>query len=263
MNPDVKLEKLKEMLSLLSEGLTREEFVSSFKEVLKVVKDIKDTSSKEWTDLKEAVKAISDKLNSDVSTGMSDLEHKVSQVFIGERLKKLADDLVKSSLEKVESKMAEIDARMEKVQDGYTPVKGKDYFDGRDGEHGNMLKPVEVRDKLETLKGDERLEQSAIKGLEEEIKALRKEIATKASGGSRRVFQPYVDDFTASTNGVLKSFVLSREPLKTNTILVWGTDFPIILRPTTDFTVSGKTLTLTSAVPAPNTGATLLIQYYA
>lgn len=103
-----------------------------------------------------------------------------------------------------------------------------------------------------------------------EIKSLRDELKKEideskkqsASGSPRRIFRPYVDDFSGQTNGSKKIFYLSREPLKTDTILVWGTDFPVILRPTTDFTVSGKTLTLTSAVPAPSSGATLLVMYH-
>lgn len=122
-----------------------------------------------------------------------------------------------------------------------------------------------VRDQLETLEGDERLDKSAIKGLEEELSRMGSKIDSKTTsgGGTRRVFQPHLDDFSGSTDGSTKTFTLSREPLRTDTILVWGTDFPIILRPTTDFTVAGKTLTLTSAVPAPSQGATLLIQYFA
>ena len=176
-------------------------------------------------------------------------------------------------------------------KDGYTPKKNKDYFDGKDGKDGRDGKdgvspnkneiirevvslippakdgkdgspatPEDVVKKLESLKGDDRLDRKAIKGLDEELKSIRQ---STPSGGVRRVFQPYLDDFTSLTDGSQKTFYLSREPLKTNTILVWGTDFPIVLRPTTDFTVSGKTFTLTSAVPAPSTGATLLIQYYA
>lgn len=62
-------------------------------------------------------------------------------------------------------------------KDGYTPIKGKDYFDGKDGESikgdkgdkgedgkdGSSDKPIEIRDKLETLKGSQRLDVSAIK----------------------------------------------------------------------------------------------------
>lgn len=112
-------------------------------------------------------------------------------------------------------------------------------------------------------RSEELIDRERIKDLEDLIKELRKEIKTLsgAKGSPRRIFQPYLDDFSSQTDGSTKIFYLSREPLKSETVLVWGTDFPIILRPTTDFTISGKTLTLTSAVPAPNSGATLLVRY--
>lgn len=54
-----------------------------------------------------------------------------------------------------------------------TPIKGVHYFDGEKGEKGkdgNTITPTDVRDKLESLKGNSRLKMSAIKGLEEAIK---------------------------------------------------------------------------------------------
>lgn len=55
-------------------------------------------------------------------------------------------------------------------KDGYTPVKGKDYFDGKDGKNGKdgldgksatvSITPRLVRDKLESLEGDARLDAS-------------------------------------------------------------------------------------------------------
>jgi len=92
------------------------------------------------------------------------------------------------------------------LKDGYTPIKGKDYFDGKNGEKGERgadgktpdtdqiiseavkatieaIKPLiphiqdiennlpmlgeRIRDALELLQGDERLDISAIKGLSE------------------------------------------------------------------------------------------------
>lgn len=173
--------------------------------------------------------------------------------------------------------------------DGKDGANGKDGKDGKDGEtprvdydtiinettknvNSNLAPLVPKKDEIieDILKdgnvlvdsinaSDNKIERARIEGLDDELNTIRKE--SSARGGVRRVYQPYVDDFSGQTNGVLKSFTLSREPLKSNTILVWGSDFPIILRPTTDFTVSGKVLTLTSAVPAPNQGATLLIRY--
>lgn len=171
-----------------------------------------------------------------------------------------------------------------KVKDGYTPRKGIDYFDGKPGKNGEdadearitqeverrvsfkiprPLDRVDFRDGLESFEGDERLSLTAISGLEEEILKLRKEMRAKSSGGSRRVFQPYVERFTSQTDGSAKTFYLKREPLRTDTIMVFGTDWPIVLDPTVDFTVSGKTLTLAAGIPAPSTGATVVISYYA
>ena len=184
---------------------------------------------------------------------LADMKKQVNQVFVGERLaemQKLIDDRI------AKVKDGYTPQKGKDYADGYTPVKGKDYFDGKDG---TAITPQDIYSKLRFVG----VEMSIVKGLEDEIKQLRKELATKSSGGARRVFQPYVDDFSAQTNGSLKVFVLSREPLRTNTVQVFGTDFPTILRPTTDFTVSGKTLTLTAAVPAPSVGATLVAHFFA
>ena len=76
------------------------------------------------------------------------------------------------------------------------------------------------------------------------------------------VHTPIVDRLTALTDGSTKTFLLSKAPKDVATMEVFGTDFPIILDPTVDFTVAGKTLTLTAAVPAPSSGATLICKYY-
>lgn len=121
-----------------------------------------------------------------------------------------------------------------------------------------------IKNSLETLKGDERLDKSAIKGLEDEFKKLRASLSTIPRGGSPRTtsYQPMVDDFSALTDGSTKTFYLSKGPRLANAIKVYGTDFPIVLRLNTDFTVANKLLTLTDSVPAPSTGATLICEYY-
>jgi hypothetical protein len=85
-------------------------------------------------------------------------------------------------------------------KDGYTPVKGKDYFDGKDGrdgvdgksirgrdgkdgKDGKSIKgepgkdgspdtPYEIRDKLASLRGNERLDAKAIKNLAKEVGSI-------------------------------------------------------------------------------------------
>lgn len=80
--------------------------------------------------------------------------------------------------------------------------------------------------------------------------------------GGRVAHIPLVDDFSDSTDGSTKTFELTKAPRTINTMKIWGSDFPYILRPTTDFTISGKFVTLTSEVDAPTEGATLICEYY-
>lgn len=106
------------------------------------------------------------------------------------------------------------------------------------------------------------IKRERIEGLDEELEKLSK-VSRGVRMGTRRVFQPRRDDFTASTDGSTKTFYLTHEPLDESSVMVYGTDFPVILRPTIDFTLAGKLLTLTSAVPAPTQGATLICTYFA
>lgn len=244
--------KLQGMMKLINEGLTREEFVSAFKEVLKVVKKIKDDNASELASIHQVMKQIPDKMMSEMYAGMSKTEQKMVKDCIDtcEKMCKEMEKKHKQEIAKMDLEVRMIKSDREQIIEdalGRVPPQEKET-------------PEQVVEKINA--SSEQIDKERIAGLEDEIKALRKEIATKASGGVRRVFQPYVDDFSSQTNGSTKIFTLSREPLKTETVLVWGTDFPIVLRPTVDFTIVGKTLTLTSAIPAPNTGATLLVHYY-
>lgn len=100
---------------------------------------------------------------------------------------------VEQSVVDVDKKVDDVDKRVVKIEthkpkdgytpvkgkdyfdgkDGYTPIKGKDYFDGKDGEDGvttiikeeENLSKEEIRDRLESLKGQNRLDASAIKNL--------------------------------------------------------------------------------------------------
>ena len=146
------------------------------------------------------------------------------------------------------------------VNEALTPLVPK-----KEDIENDIIKSGEViRDSLEKLDGEERLDKSAIKGLDEQIEELKKSISTRSFGGVavRRIFQPKRDDLSASCDGSTKVFYLSKAPLDDGLVQVVGTDFPVILRPTIDFTIANKTLTLTDAIQAPNTGATLLVYYY-
>lgn len=101
--------------------------------------------------------------------------------------------------------------------------------------------------------------------LEKKVRAIedtKPSVIRQVFGGGRPVHVPMVDDFSTLTDGSNKQFYLSKQPRSLNTIKIWGSDFPYILRANVDFTVVGKLVTLTSEVDAPSSGSNLIAEYY-
>jgi hypothetical protein len=143
---------------------------------------------------------------------------------------------------------------------GIPGLDGRDGKDGKDGKDGSPDTPEQVRDKLESLTDDERLDKTAIRGLKEEMDDVKK----LASAGGVRFFggpnanAVQVADLSSQCDGVLKSFYVPKHRFA---LMLVGTQFPVIYRPTVDFTTANNTLTLTDEVGAPDTGQTLTFLY--
>lgn len=144
---------------------------------------------------------------------------------------------------------------------GEPGIKGNDGLngrDGKDGKDGSPDTPQEIADKLNTL--TEKVERKVIIGLDDMIKKLWKALQEKKSSkqhGGGDIINYY--DLTSQCDGLTKTFTV---PINRKIIGVFGTQFPINLRPDIDWTGSGTTtLTLTSEVGAPQTGQTLWILY--
>lgn len=114
-----------------------------------------------------------------------------------------------------------------------------------------------VRDGLELLQGDERLDQSAIKGLVDKLNELDARPTGTGSGGAAKT-RITAYDVSSQCNGVNKTFTI---PFHFGVIGVYSTQAPIIYRPIIDYTVGGRSITLTSQVDAPQSGQSLIIQF--
>ena len=112
--------------------------------------------------------------------------------------------------------------------------------------------PVQIAEKLELLKDDNRLKIKAIKGLEEELEELKSRPI--GGGGTRKVVYTKRINLSSQCNGTLKEFTMPKDCI--DVLAVYGTQFPITFDEA-DFTFEGQTLTLTSEVGAPQTGQTL------
>jgi len=156
-----KLNKLNELLKMMDDGLTKEEFTKSFQNlvsvVLKTEKEISDKNNKAISDLIKLFEKLKDNLTSSTN---SEIAKTIQQ------LKGLADKTFKEQ------------------QDGLNFIKDKvgSLKDGKDADDKVIVKNVlsqmpkielkaeTLRDKLENLRGDERIDISAIRGLEEKLK---------------------------------------------------------------------------------------------
>src|SRR3990167_7326322 len=187
MSPEEKkLTKGLEYLKQVNDGLTKEEFVNAFKEIMKIIVQMEKRNQQAIAKLQQDHASFMQNESGNHEMTLADMKKQVNQVFVGERMdemKKTMNEMVDLAMQKMHGKMSEVDSKMSKVKDGYTPQKGKDYFDGK---HGTEIVPIEIRDKLETLKEeDEKLKISAIGHLREELDKLKKNIDSK---GGHAVF---------------------------------------------------------------------------
>ncbi len=114
---------------------------------------------------------------------------------------------------------------------------------------------------LEGLTGEKRLSYAALRDAPGvKLYDGAKKGATRAGrlhrGGGGSPIYGY--DLSSQCDGSNKTFSV---PTHSRAIMLIGTDTPIVYKPTTDYSVTGTTLELTSAVPAPLSGATLIFEY--
>ena len=236
------LKKLEKLFSLMdSDTLTKEDFVKAFENVVNVVLKIEKRNSEAIDLLEKTYSNLLEKIKNDHTSNLSDLKKEITAEY-------------KSKINLLDGKIATIK-------------------DGKDADETQIVKNVisqiklpeqketildnaeQIRDKLESLKSDERLDKNAIKGLDDLLKSgymIEKPIF---SFGGRRgsVLRKY--SLTSQCNGVTKAFTL---PIDTRDVLgVFGTQFPIQYDPSGDWTFEGRTLTLGASVGAPETGQTL------
>ena len=237
------LDKKQEILKLLNtldpERLTKQNFVDAFEKVVDFNVDLKERFEKMLDALDMSHQTITMKNREDYDRGLNDLKSQVDSAFVGKVVARLEREHGER-MEKVEEKLKQVDEKVSTLKDGYTPIKGKDYFDGKHGEDGRKIRSEECRDKLECLTGDERLSMEAIRGLKEELKALRKLVGGgKLLGG---VINKGVQLETpqGTVDGSNTSFTAFKTPMYL--VADGATYFE-----NNGYTLSGKTLTLSVA----------------
>lgn len=264
---------------MVNEGLTKEEFVKSFATILDFVKKSSEKNDKDFEKLKSEITVVFGRMKSNIESELSSLteESKSSILKEIERCEAMMSEHY-STMDSFEEKMLVFEKRIKSIKDG------------QDADEGKIIKQVSeslvskipsideiekdlprlgeaIRDGLELLKGDERLDKSAVKGIEEIEKAIeelkrRKTTIIGGGGGSQgggRIVKAY--DLSPYLNGSTKTFNL---PSMWRVISVHSSSFPMAFRENVDFTWTPTSITFTSEVSESSTlasGQTVTITY--
>lgn len=239
---------------MLDDHLGKAEFVKAFQSVIDYVKGFEKKLTSDFQSLAQALSGAATKLQSDFSQLSDQLRAQVNDVFVRDRLDALTSEQ--------QAAIQRIDARIASVKDGEKGPKGDTGKQGRPGNDGAPDTPQAIRDKLEELKGDNRLDASAIKGLEDRLKKIEKQGPVYVGGSpGKGAVKAY--DLSASLDGVTKTFAL---PAFWRVIMVQSSSFPTAFRQITDWTsdAAAMTITFTSAIDETSTlaaGQTIIIIY--
>ena len=135
---------------------------------------------------------------------------------------------------------------------------GRDGKDGKDGINGKTPTKDELLNLVTSVqKKEKKIRVNDVEGLNDELNRISIKIPRlRNSGGGDTII---ADDLSSQVNGSTMSFTTTKRIGKA--ILVASSQFPTILRLTTDFTASGMTLALDSALTPIQSGQTLYFVY--
>lgn len=185
-----RLQLLKESINSLKKFITKGEFEKSFKILLDFVKGTREITEKQLNEALNKIEKAVEKIKNSNDTQFLNIEKGVANT-LNKALKEQADALnfIRDKVRKIKEG---IDGK-----DGKTPTK-QELIDLILPLIPEPIKSIEetaeqTRDKLETLKDDERLSKTAIKGIEEiENKIKEIEIRPSGKGGGSKGLTLYV-----------------------------------------------------------------------
>lgn len=257
--------------AMKSDHLGKADFVDAFKKVISFIKKIEAKNLKEFQDINAFLKKFADKIESDNSSDIKKFKDEVSSLVEGQIkvLKKENDDIIKTIKEKLsEIKNGEdadeervISSVLERLPELLTIPKIDDL------KNDIPVLAEKIRDGLELLQGDDRLALEAIRDLPERLKELEEKIDKKkmlgGGGGTSDIgIQMSLSRLirtetpAGTINGTNKVFTTTAE---ISSILSFAINGMVINDD--EYTLSGNTITFTSAIPADLSGTSFRIKY--
>ena len=290
-----KLDKLQELMKLTNSSLSVEEFLANFKIVVDYVKKIEKNLDKKVDDKCEAAENEMEKIVGQLKETDQKYQNTLKRIEDDNQstlsnlkkwaLERVGDLFIKSNItQELKNKLKEVDAQMELVK-AYKLPSTADLISEvskivESSVVSQMPKSITIqeieadipklgaviRNSLELLQDDERLDVSAIKGLDELIKKVEKLSEAKQTtrfvggGGGVGRHNTFYYDLSPYLDGTTKTFSL---PAAWKVIGVHsGGSTPATFRPTIDFTWSPNSITFTGEIEASTTlaaGQTIMV----
>lgn len=239
--------QIKQILGQASGAVLPEELKTVTKAILDMLKDTKDKIEMKMSKADSETRSMCEDLMSDIKK----IEKKLSGIpSYSSDINSLTKSL-KSVMKEVETLKRDMpsmpdlsvyDEKLEAIMESIPEEKEE-----------KEEKPEELRDKLESLTGDERLDKSAIKGLDEELQSIRS-IKSVTSPGMFGMKQMRMVSFSFAGDASTTVFYLPKEP-GAKGMAIWAYYQGQHLQLGTHFTVSNKTFTCVGFTP--ETGSTI------
>ena len=258
LNDEKNLKKLSRLFAAMDEdSLTRSEFLKAFEQLMKFVVKVESDLIKK-IDAGMGMKMANDNnsfagLTSEVKQALAEIKSTNNSTFA--KMKERAMEAMSTMFAKldVQGKMDEMysehEAQMTAIKEKMDEMKMVEMPEPPTAE--------QTRDKLESLKNDERLDISAIKGVEE----LEKKIDTKISAiprGTTARSSNSTKYHPLTPNGTTKTFTVP----KNVACVVFGSDFPFVYTEGAGFTINAnRTQIVLQQDNAPSAQSTLLFSY--
>ena len=155
--------KLERLMNLMDDdALTREEFLKSFKAVLEFAQKMKQQNMLEMERMEKVMSNLMERMKMESKTGMEDIRKQI--MFLCEaEMKKMQSEH--------EKMMTQIDKKMMDIKDGKDADETKIVSDVlsliKIPEYKETIldNAEKIRDKLETLQGEEKLDRTAVRGI--------------------------------------------------------------------------------------------------
>ena len=250
---ELKLNKLKELIQLADSGLTREEFTSNFKIIIDLIKSLKLANQQEREGLLIMMKSFEAKMSSDQTDEM---------VKMKDQAMNYCEKEMNTMLREHEAMISAMDAKMDEIKPlepidtdliakqasdlaitAIKPLIPEPYDLSKE-----LLKAGDlIATSLENLDDDKKLEISAIKDLQEILDELKQSRTRTFGGGGfslSAMTQHFINDEIPVDSGDHLTFTINYTPVN-GTFKLYRSRARQNL--TEDYTLSGKSLTLTVA----------------